>query len=94
MADDNQQPPPRGLLAQTASVAGQVVEKTGIKRWGIGEWGSIASFIGIGLWVYDQVRRENAAQRPVQLANGRIAYGGRVYAVAEPFAEESDESER
>lgn len=27
------------------------------KRWGIGEWGSVASFIGIGLWLLDQRKK-------------------------------------
>lgn len=27
---------------------------TGIKGWSIGEWGSLASIIGIGLWVLDK----------------------------------------
>lgn len=82
MADDNQQqPPPRGLLTQTASVAG--------KKWGISEWGSVASVIGIGLWLLDQARRERAAERPVPLSNGRIAYAGRVYSVTDPLAEKT-----
>lgn len=26
------------------------------RHWGISEWGSVASLIGIGLWVYDRVK--------------------------------------
>ena len=26
------------------------------RRWGIAEWGSIASIIGIALWLYDKVK--------------------------------------
>lgn len=82
MADENQQQP-RGLLAQTASAAGDALEKSGVKKWGIGEWGSVASIIGIGLWLLDQARKERA-DRPVELSGGRLAYGGRVYAVTDP----------
>jgi len=88
MADDNEQPP-RGFLSQTASTAGQVLEKSGVKKWGIGEWGSVASIIGIGLWLLDQARRDSAA-KAVELPNGRILYSGRLYAVADPLPDEAD----
>ncbi len=29
-----------------------------IKTWGIGEWGSVASMLGIGLWVWDKRKRD------------------------------------
>jgi hypothetical protein len=25
-----------------------------VKDWGIGEWGSLASIVGVGLWLFDQ----------------------------------------
>lgn len=25
-----------------------------VKQWGIGEWGSAASILGVGLWLFDQ----------------------------------------
>lgn len=27
------------------------------RRWGIAEWGSLASIIGVCLWAYDQTRK-------------------------------------
>lgn len=28
-----------------------------VKTWGVGEWGSVVSFVGIGAWVFDRVRK-------------------------------------
>ena len=28
-----------------------------VKSWGIGEWGSVASIIGVALWISDQRKR-------------------------------------
>ena len=30
-----------------------------VKKWGFAEWGSLASMIGVGLWIYDNSIRKH-----------------------------------
>lgn len=33
-----------------------------LKTWGIGEWGSVASMLGVGLWFLDRKKAKKAAK--------------------------------
>lgn len=41
--------------------------RSGLSRWGIGEWGSVASILGVLLWVSDK-----ATQSTPQRSNERV----------------------
>jgi hypothetical protein len=48
-----------------------------MKQWGIGEWGSAASILGVGLWGFDQLLKivfnislAKSAKREIQQIRG------------------------